>query len=97
MIIRLVKMQFAQEQKSNFVNLFNERKSKIESQDGCHSVRLFNDIKDKNIFFTYSIWDSEDHLNNYRHSDFFRETWSITKPMFDSKAQAWSVVESSMV
>lgn len=94
MIIRLVKMQFADEQRNNFVNLFNERKEKIEGQEGCHSVRLFNDIKDKGVYFTYSIWDSENHLNQYRHSDFFKETWSKTKSMFEGKPEAWSVVET---
>lgn len=94
MIIRLVKMQFTADQRSNFVNLFNERKDKIEGQQGCHSVRLFNDLKDNNVYFTYSIWDSENHLNQYRHSDFFKETWAKTKSMFEGKAEAWSVVET---
>ncbi len=89
-------MQFSEDQRLNFVSLFNERKEKIEGQEGCHSVRLFNDIKNNNVFFTYSIWDSENHLNNYRHSEFFKETWNKTKAMFEDRAQAWSVVESSL-
>lgn len=96
MIIRLVKMKFSQDHRNDFVSLFNERKTKIESQEGCHSVRLFNDLKDKNVFFTYSVWNSEGDLNKYRHSDFFRETWSRTKSMFDGKPNAWSVVEGNL-
>jgi len=96
MIIRLVKLKFAQDHRDDFVTLFNERKEKIESQQGCHSVRLFNDIKDKTVFFTYSIWDSENDLNNYRHSEFFKETWARTKSMFNGKPDAWSVVEESI-
>ena len=96
MIIRLVKMKFNQNHRSDFVSLFNERKEKIEGQEGCHSVRLFNDIKDENVFFTYSVWNSEGDLNTYRHSDFFKETWSRTKSMFDGKPNAWSVVERSL-
>ena len=96
MIIRLVKMKFNQNHRSDFVSLFNERKEIIEGQEGCHSVRLFNDIKDENVFFTYSVWNSEGDLNTYRHSDFFKETWSRTKSMFDGKPNAWSVVERSL-
>ena len=89
-------MQFSQEQRNEFVSLFNERKDKIEGQEGCHSVKLFNDLKDTNTFFTYSIWSSEGDLNKYRHSEFFRETWARTKAMFDGKPEAWSVVEGSL-
>lgn len=89
-------MQFNNEQKKDFVSLFNERKDKIEGQDGCHSVRLFNDLKDDNVYFTYSVWNSENDLNKYRHSEFFKDTWAKTKGMFSGKAQAWSVVEASL-
>ena len=89
-------MQFSQDQRNEFVSLFNDRKEKIEGQEGCHSVRLFNDLKDNNVFFTYSIWSSENDLNKYRHSDFFKETWSRTKAMFEGKPEAWSVVEGSL-
>lgn len=96
MIIRLVKMQFTQDQRNDFVSLFNDRKEKIKGQEGCHSVRLFNDIKDENTFFTYSVWNSEDDLNKYRHSEFFKETWATTKSMFNGKPNAWSVVEGPL-
>lgn len=95
MIIRLVKMEFSNEERNKFVSLFNERKEKIEGQEGCHSVRLFNDLKDNNVYFTYSIWNSENDLNKYRHSEFFKETWAKTKSMFQGKPEAWSVVETS--
>lgn len=94
MIIRLVKMEFSNDQRNKFENLFNERKEKIEGQEGCHSVRLFNDLKDNNVYFTYSVWDSENHLNQYRHSEFFKDTWAKTKSLFNEKPKAWSVVET---
>ncbi len=96
MIIRLVKMEFQPQKREDFVSLFLKRKKGIESQQGCHSVKLFNDVKDKSIFFTYSIWDSQDDLEVYRNSDFFRETWSITKTFFADKPKAWSVKETPM-
>jgi heme-degrading monooxygenase HmoA len=43
------------------------------------------------ILFTYSWWDSEEHLNNYRNSHFFDDTWSLTKQKFAAKPEAWSV------
>ena len=45
------------------------------------------------IFFTYSMWDSESSLNKYRESNTFKDIWSKTKPLFSNKAKAWSVEE----
>jgi heme-degrading monooxygenase HmoA len=44
------------------------------------------------VLFTFSIWDSEAALENYRQSDLFRDTWAKTKALFAEKAEAWSMV-----
>ncbi len=86
-------MEFEPENISAFVNIFKKNKYKITTFDGCRSVELLRDINVKNIFFTYSIWDSESCLNKYRESNTFKNIWSITKPLFSNKAKAWSVEE----
>ncbi len=93
MIKRIVKMEFEPENVSAFVNIFKTNKDIITTFDGCHSVELLRDINTQNIFFTYSIWDSESSLNKYRESNTFKDIWSKTKPLFSSKAKAWSVEE----
>ena len=93
MIKRIVKMEFEPENVSAFVNIFKTNKDIITTFDGCHSVELLRDINTQNIFFTYSIWDSESSLNKYRESNTFKDIWSKTKPLFSSKARAWSVEE----
>lgn len=93
MIKRVVKMEFEPENVSAFVNIFKTNKDIITTFDGCHSVELLRDINTQNIFFTYSIWDSESSLNKYRESNTFKDIWSKTKPLFSSKAKAWSVEE----
>ncbi|MEZ5018056.1 MAG: antibiotic biosynthesis monooxygenase family protein [Flavipsychrobacter sp.] len=91
MILRIVQMTFRAEEIDSFLALFEERKEKIRSFEGCNHLELWQDAKQDNIFFTYSIWDSEEHLDHYRFSDFFKDTWSKTKALFDAKPQAWSV------
>ena len=93
MIKRIVKMEFEPENVSAFVNIFKTNKDIITTFDGCHSVELLRDINTQNIFFTFSIWDSESSLNKYRESNTFKDIWSKTKPLFSSKAKAWSVEE----
>jgi heme oxygenase (mycobilin-producing) len=91
MIIRIVKMVFKEEEIASFKALFAERKSLIRNFEGCTHLELWQDKLNPQIFFTYSWWDSEEHLNNYRTSHFFDDTWSLTKQKFASKPEAWTV------
>ena len=96
MIIRIVQMTFREEQIDDFIALFEERKQTIKNFQGCLHLELWQDHKDKCIFFTYSMWESESSLNHYRFSEFFKDTWGKTKAMFQHKAQAWSVNRKSV-
>jgi autoinducer 2-degrading protein len=84
-------MEFMPEKVNDFLELFKATRSKINSFQGCKGVTLMNDIQSANVFFTYSIWESEKELENYRNSELFKQTWSKTKAMFSNKAQAWSL------
>ncbi len=91
MIVRIVKLTFKKENVSNFEQIFEETKAGIRAFNGCNHLELFQDIHNKNTFFTYSYWDKEDSLNLYRNSDFFKAVWAKTKVLFDAKPEAWSV------
>lgn len=91
MIIRLVKMTFQQEKIKEFLNIFETEKVKIRAFEGCRHVELLNDLRNPQIFFTYSLWDSEEYLEKYRSSDFFKATWEKTKKHFVEKPEAWTV------
>ena len=93
MIKRIVKMEFKTEYVYQFKNIFKNNKNKILSFEGCNSLDLLNDTKNKHIFFTYSTWESEEHLDKYRKSETFKLIWAQTKPLFNNKAMAWSVQE----
>ncbi len=90
-IVRIVKLTFKESAVEDFKKLFQERKQKIRCTNGCNSLQLWNDEKDPCIFFTYSTWNSIHDLDLYRYSEFFKETWSIIKPWFKEKPEAWSV------
>ena len=96
MIVRIVQMTFRPEETNNFTALFEERKAKIRAFAGCTHLELWQDPKQPNIFFTYSNWETEQHLDHYRFSEFFKDTWGRTKAMFAAKPQAWSVVVASV-
>ena len=90
-MIRIVTMTFDPERVNEFLANFEEVKHQIRAFNGVKHLELLNDKNNSNIYFTYSIWESEEHLNNYRHSDLFQSVWAVTKPMFIEKAEAWSV------
>lgn len=90
-MIRIVKMEFDPAQVATFQQLFDERKERIAGFHGCQGVQLLQDIHQPHIFFTYSHWESPDHLEQYRQSDLFKETWRLTKALFGGKPAAWSV------
>ncbi len=84
-------MQFKADTVSTFLALFETKKQLIRNFNGCQHLALWQDKNDPTILFTYSIWDNEAALNQYRFSSFFKATWMETKVLFAAKAQAWSV------
>ena len=90
-IARFVKMTFTDKEVEEFLRLFHQSKDSIRSFPGCLKMELFGDRKSSNIFFTYSVWESEEDLNKYRKSDLFGKVWPKTKLLFSEEAKAWSL------
>lgn len=84
-------MEFREEKTEAFLSNFEEVKEKIRNFPGCCFLELYRDKNNETIFFTYSRWEDEGDLENYRNSPLFKEVWSQTKPMFRKRAEAWSV------
>jgi (4S)-4-hydroxy-5-phosphonooxypentane-2,3-dione isomerase len=84
-------MEFQPEQVESFLEHFETIKTYIRNFPGCRHLELYRDKNNSNIFFTYSKWEQESDLENYRNSSLFKEVWSVTKPRFAKKAEAWSV------
>jgi heme-degrading monooxygenase HmoA len=91
MLVRIVRMSFNKEHVDTFLDNFHSNKALIRNFEGCQFLELYRDKNDTNVFFTYSYWNSEADLENYRHSDLFKAVWSKTKPLFNNKPEAWSV------
>lgn len=91
MIKRIVKMSFQAEHVETFKSIFESNKHRIGGFPGCSHLELWQDISDPTTFFTYSFWNGEQDLENYRQSELFNSVWSKTKVLFRDKPQAWSV------
>ncbi|RIA09514.1 hypothetical protein OE09_1352 [Flavobacteriaceae bacterium MAR_2010_72] len=91
MFVRLVKMSFKPSKVEEFLSNFESYKTQIRNFKGCEFLELYRDKSDATVFFTYSFWNSETDLENYRQSELFKSVWSKTKPLFSASAEAWSV------
>jgi len=91
MLIRIVKMGFDEANLDAFLSNFETNKNKIRNFQGCLFLELYRDKNDPTIYFTYSHWESEQHLENYRQSAIFKSVWTKTKPLFNRLPEAWSV------
>lgn len=90
MIKRIVKMEFKPEKVDNFKKIFETNWQLIAGFPGCKHVELLQDRLHPNVFFTFSLWESEIDLEAYRNSDLFNKVWSQTKVLFNNKPEAWS-------
>lgn len=84
-------MEFKPEHVETFKKLFDSQKENIRGFKGCDHLELWQDVKNKSTFMTYSYWMTEEDLDNYRHSALFKHVWANTKVLFAEKPKAWSV------
>jgi heme-degrading monooxygenase HmoA len=91
MFVRIVKLSFHEENIPAFLENFELMKEKIRNAEGNRFLELYQDKNNKCIFFTYSYWETEQDLENYRNSELFYDVWAFTKKLFNDKPEAWSV------
>ena len=91
MLVRIVKLSFHQDKIPAFLENFELVKNQIRNFPGNRLLELYQDKTNTSIFFTYSYWDSEEDLENYRKSELFTEVWDFTKQLFNDKPEDWSV------
>ncbi|WP_161890671.1 putative quinol monooxygenase [Pontibacter russatus] len=96
MLIRIVRMTFRLEKTGEFLEIFRRSRPHIRAFDGCQHVELLQDLHHPNIYSTYSLWESEEHLNAYRGSALFGQVWPATNAHFADKPQAWSYIAVSI-
>lgn len=88
---RIVKMTYKLEHCADFEAYFDQIKSQVGNQPGCFGVKLLKDVNPTSgIYFTYSTWIDQVHLNAYRETELFAAVWPTVKAWFSAPAEAWS-------
>lgn len=97
MIVRIVKLSLDPGKIGQFMKSFDDVKEQIRSFEGCRHMELLTDPGGSGLVFTYSTWDNEEFLDNYRNSELFKSVWATVKPLFASKAEAWTLNKYDLV
>jgi len=91
MIKRIVRMTFKPEALGDFFTMFEQKKQAIRNFPGCHHLEVWQEKEQPHIVFTYSFWSDVAALDEYRHSELFKSTWTETKIKFADKPSAHTV------
>lgn len=92
MIIRIVKLTIHPEKIAEFKAIYEANMKLIKDVEGCEKLELLQEKgRYSNVVMTYSYWESEEHLANYRDSQLFLNIWKTVKPLFCAKPEAWSM------
>lgn len=86
-------MTFRSEDIEIFTSIFNQYKDKIRGAEGCVHLELLQQTDEPWVFFTYSKWENEKFLDQYRYSTTFAQVWPQVKVLFAAPAEAWTVNE----
>ena len=92
MLTRIVRMDFEPDKVEDFLDLFDSVKEKISDFPGCTHLELCKDAGLDHVYYTFSRWEKEQDLENYRESELFEDTWAKTKKMFGGKPFAYSLL-----
>ena len=95
MIIRIVRMEFQIDKLDAFQQLFEEHRPLIRGFPGCQHLELLRDPRHPHVRYTYSFWENEEALNQYRKSELFGQVWPRTKLLFSAPPQAYSMQSDS--
>lgn len=97
MLVRIVRMTFTPESADTFLETFDEVAPQIRTAPGCQHLELWRDADTPHVFTTYSHWESQDALDQYRRSELFTATWSTVKQLFGErpKAQSYTIARDA--
>jgi quinol monooxygenase YgiN len=90
MIYRFVKLSIQEAHRQTFIDIVKNVQPQILGFGGCTFLQLVQDLEQPSKFMTFSHWESQIALDNYRNSELFIGFWKQVKPLFSEKAEAWS-------
>ena len=97
MLTRIVRMEFQPARVEDFLAHFHGIRKAIRHFPGVRRLELHRDAGQPNVFYTFSVWENESDLENYRRSELFESAWSQAKQWFAASPRAYSLLREMVV
>ncbi len=91
MIQRVVKLFMYPDHQDAFLDIYKKHISYMANLPEVISLELFEVKNEPGKFMTISTWTSEEGLEKYRKSQYFKDIWAKIKPWFSDKPEAWTL------
>jgi quinol monooxygenase YgiN len=91
MITRIIKFKIDPVNTDDFKQFIALIRKDFSSIKGCKNIEILNDKEDKDVYFMYTIWETESMLNKYRKSELNKTLWTNLNQWSVKEPQAWTV------
>ncbi len=91
MILRVVKMKVDTNKVELFERFMNNLREEKLNLDGCLHFDYFHEKGNLNIYYSYTIWESDKHFRVYKKSDLFKEVTSTLNALCQIEPMAWTI------
>ncbi len=94
MITRIVILPVRASEEQDFIKLLTRSFGEVRNSTGCTALTFLRENSpEKNMinYVTYSKWNNESDLENYRQSFFFKNVWPAVKQFLGAKPSAYTL------
>ncbi len=91
MILRVVKLKVDPRKMEAFQLFMENLHDEKLRLNGCLHFDFFNERQNPNIFYSYTIWEHEKFLKQYKKTDLFKEVVQTLRELCIDEPQAWTI------
>jgi|GEM_PF-2597853 hypothetical protein len=91
MILRVVKMKVNEHKLTAFRMFMDNLYDEKLRMSGCLHFDYFEEKRNSNVFYSYTIWENIKFLKEYKKSDLFKEVVQTLRYLCSEEPQAWTI------
>ena len=91
MIIRVVKIPIKDASINSFIKRIPIISNEVRRVSGCIHNDIFRDKMKENIFYSYTIWNSDEDIEKYLGSQYYKDIWGDLWDYFEGTPKSWKI------
>ena len=89
--MRVVKMKVNNDKISSFRQFMEDMQYIKQNLEGCVHYDFFNEKKNVNVYYSYTIWEDIKYLRKYKKSELYKEEMLNLKKFCIEEPKAWTI------